>query len=396
MKKVFSCLLAIGFVFLFLLQPPPIRADDSITLYFFWSQGCPHCSQEKIFLAKMQAKYPQLVIKDFEVSANQENLNLLKKVGQKLNLKTAGLVPLTTVGENHILGFLNEETTGRQIEEAIQCAIQNHCPDLVAELITPAIAPKKTVALPETLHLPILGEVKTKNLSLPLLTIMIGLLDGFNPCAMWVLLFLISLLLGMKDRQRMWLLGIAFIIASALVYFLFLAAWLNLFLFLGLIIWVRIIIGLAALTAGGCSFRDYFVNKEGGCEITADKKRQRIFEKIKIISQKKNFWLALGGMVILAFAVNLVELVCSAGLPAIYTQILSLNQLTRLQYYGYLLLYILFFMADDLLIFFIAMTTLKAVGIENKYARLSRLIGGSLMLLIGLLLIFKPEVLMFG
>ncbi len=394
MKRVFLYLLAVGCAFLFFLGPTQVRADKPVTLYFFWSKGCSHCAEEKVFLAQMQTKYPELIIRDFEISTNQENLNLLRTVAQKINVRGGG-VPLTVVGENHVLGFLNEQITGRQIEEAIQCAIQNRCPDLVADLVASPPSQKKA-ALPETLHLPILGEIKTKNLSLPTLTIIIGLLDGFNPCAMWVLLFLISLLLGIKDRRRMWLLGIAFIIASALVYFLFLAAWLNLFLFLGLIIWVRIIIGLAALTAGGYSLRDYWLNKEGGCEVVADKKRQRIFEKIKTVTQKKNFWLALGGMVFLAFAVNLVELVCSAGLPAVYTQILSLNQLARWQYYGYLLLYILFFMADDLFVFFVAMTTLRAIGIEHKYARLSRLIGGSLMLLIGLLLIFKPEVLMFG
>lgn len=395
MKRVFLSLLAACFAFLFFLGPTQVRADQPVTLYFFWSQGCPHCADEKVFLAKMQAKYPELIIRDFEISTNQKNLNLLSQVAQKVNVQ-GGSVPLTVVGENHVLGFLNEEITGRQIEEAIRCALANHCPDLVADLEVSVGEPKKSATVPETLHLPLIGAVKTKNLSLPLLTLIIGILDGFNPCAMWVLLFLISLLLGMKDRQRMWLLGIAFILASASVYFLFLAAWLNLFLFLGLIIWVRIIIGLAALIAGGYNLRDYFLNPEGGCETLKDEKREKIFARLKKIIQKKYFWLALAGMILLAFAVNLVELVCSAGLPAIYTQILSLNQLSRLQYYGYLLLYILFFMADDLFVFLVAMTTLRAIGIEHKYARLSRLIGGSLMLLIGLLLIFKPEVLMFG
>ena len=102
------------------------------------------------------------------------------------------------------------------------------------------------------------------------------------------------------------------------------------------------------------------------------------------------------GIILLAVAVNLIELVCSAGLPAIYTQILSLATLDRWQYYLYLLLYILIFMLDDLIVFFIAMITLKAVGIENKYVRFSRLIGGILITIIGLLLLFKPEILMFG
>lgn len=200
----------------------------------------------------------------------------------------------------------------------------------------------------------------------------------------------------MKDRKRMWILGSAFIVTSASVYYLFLAAWLNLFLFIGFIFWVRIAIGTVALGAGFYNIRDYIVNKQGGCKVMGNEKRQKIFKRIRDITQKQHFLLALGGMIILAVMVNMIELVCSAGLPAIYTQILSLSQLPSWQYYLYLAFYVLIFMFDDLLIFFTAMITLRAVGIEGKYSRYSHLIGGILMSIIGILLIFKPELLMFG
>lgn len=223
-----------------------------------------------------------------------------------------------------------------------------------------------------------------------------GALDGFNPCAMWTLLFLISLLLGMKDKKRMWILGATFIVASASVYFMFMAAWLNLILFLGLVIWVRIIIGLIAMIGGGYSLKEFIFNKNSGCKITGNEKRQKVFDKMRLAIQQNSLWLALGGIILLAFAVNLVELICSAGLPAVYTQILALNQMNNWQYYLYILLYILFFMIDDLLLFFVAMFTLQMTGITTKYARFSRLIGGLIMLAIGLMLIFKPGWLMFG
>ena len=248
----------------------------------------------------------------------------------------------------------------------------------------------------ESLTLPIIGTIQTANLSLPLLSVIIGLIDGFNPCAMWTLLFLISLLLSMKDRRRMWILGTVFIITSAFVYFLFLTAWLNFFMILGFVLWVRITVGLVALGAGFYSLRSYYQNKEGGCKVIEGEKRQKAFEKLKKITQERDFLLALFGIILLALAVNVVELVCSAGLPAVYTQILSLSNLSPWQNYTYILIYILFFMIDDLFIFAVAMITLRAVGIQNKYARLSRLIGGILMLIIGTLLLFKPELLMFG
>jgi len=153
---------------------------------------------------------------------------------------------------------------------------------------------------------------------------------------------------------------------------------------------------MVALGAGGLNLKEYLTNKTGGCKVTGDEKRRKIFDRIKDITQNKQFIVALFGIVLLAFAVNLVELVCSAGLPAIYTKVLTMSNLPTWQYYIYLLFYILIFMLDDMFIFFTAMVTLHAVGIQSKYARVSHLIGGIMMFVIGLLMLFKPELLMFG
>ena len=208
---------------------------------------------------------------------------------------------------------------------------------------------------------------------------------------MWVLIFLIGLLLGMDNRRRMWTLGTVFIVASGVVYFIFMAAWLNLILFLGFIIWVRVVIGFIALLSGAYNVREYYINKSGACKVTGSERRQKIFAKLKDLTHKKKFWLALGGIILLAFAVNLVELICSAGLPAIYTQVLTLTNLPKWQYYLYLLLYIFIFMLDDLIVFIIAMVTLKVTGISGKYSRYSSLVGGIIMIIVGALLILRPE-----
>ena len=372
--------------------------DEEINVYFFWAHGCPHCSNEKPFLEKLDQKYDNLKVHSFEVTGNKDNAELLIKTGKKLNTNVSG-VPFTVVGDHYFSGWYDEQTTGAAIEEAVQCVLQNGCYDTVGSLIDPKISDtgyKDQRKIPEKINLPILGEVEVKNFSLPILTILIAGLDGFNPCAMWVLLFLISLLLGMEDKKRMWILGIAFIASSAFVYFLFMSAWLNLFLFLGFILWVRIVIGLVALIAGGYNLKEYFTNKSGKCKVTDDEKKRKVFEKLKDTTQEKQFWLALGGIIILAFAVNLVELICSAGLPAIYTQILALTPMENWQYYAYLSFYIFIFMLDDLVIFFIAMTTLQMTGVTTKYSRMSRLAGGIVMLIMGVLLLFRPEWLMFG
>jgi len=398
MKTIFYLLIALFFVATPLAGGfIPAHAAEEVNLYFFWGEGCPHCAKEKPFLEKLNQKYPQLNIHELEVWGNRENLKLMIEFGKKLDATVSG-VPFTVVGEHYISGWMDESYTGGQIEEAIQCAIENSCRDIGNEIANgKADTAKEAVSkIPEKLTLPFVGEIQTKNLSLPVLTLIIGALDGFNPCAMWTLLFLISLLLGMGDRKRMWILGGIFIATSAFVYFLFMAAWLNLLLFLGFVFWVRIMIALVAIGGGGYYLKEYFTAEDTTCKVTGTEKRQKVFEKIRKIAHESHFLLALAGMILLAFAVNLVEAICSAGLPVVYTQILSLSGLAKWQYYLYICLYIFIFMLDDLIVFFAAMITLRMTGLSTKYSRFSHLIGGAVMVIIGLLLIFKPELLMFG
>jgi len=401
MRKLTSLILIVTFLFSLFSSLPlaqETNQNNDVNLYFFWAEGCPHCSAEKAFLDKLEQRYENLNIHMSEVTKNQENADLLAKVGKELNADISG-VPFTVVGKQYFIGWYNEETTGRAIEDAVQCAIKNHCTDVVSGLVTPITQKEQPInskTIPEKLNLPILGEVETKNVSLPVLTILIGALDGFNPCAMWVLLFLISMLFGMQNKKKMWIFGSVFIAASAFMYFLFMTAWLNIFLFLGFIFWVRLAIGGIAIWAAYYNLKEYITNPSSGCKVTGEKKRQRVFEKLKKIIQEKHFVIALFGLIALAFAVNLVELICSAGLPVVYIQILALNNLPLWQYYSYIISYIFVFMLDDLIVFFVAMYTLQLTGISTKYVRLSHLIGGIIMLIIGILMIFMPELLMFG
>lgn len=214
---------------------------------------------------------------------------------------------------------------------------------------------------------------------------------------MWVLLFLISMLIGMKDKRRMWTLGITFLLTSALIYLLFMLAWLNVANLLTSISFVRLLIGLVAICGAFVNLYGYFKNrKSDGCSVVDDKKRNKIFDRIKKFTGEKNFFLAIIGVMALAVSVNIVELACSAGLPVIFIEILSINNLTLIEEIIYIGLYMLFFLLDDFIIFFIAMRTMELTGFSTKYGKLSKLVGGILLLLVGLLLIFKPEWLMFN
>ncbi len=403
-------------VVLFILSfAKPISANEILNIYFFWGQGCPHCEKEKEFLEEIKKDYENIKIYDFEIYNHGENILLLQKINSELGMRIDG-VPFIIIGDQQFVGY-SEQLTPQELKNRIDYCLNNNCKDEVSKILginpiseNPNINnsdngenisdnPDENNHAPinnKEINLPFLGKINISSFSLPILTIIMGGLDGFNPCAMWTLLFLISLLLGMKDRKRMWILGTTFIIASASVYFLFMAAWLNLILFLGFIIWIRILIGLVALGGGTYNLKKYFVNKSGVCKVAGDEKRQKVFEKLKKVTESQSFWLAFAGIILLAFAVNLVELICSAGLPTVYTQVLTLSNLENWQYYFYIFLYIFIFMLDDLIVFFIAMITLEMTGITTKYAKISKLIGAILMIIIGLLLIFKPELLMFG
>jgi thiol-disulfide isomerase/thioredoxin len=418
MRKIFTILSLSIFIFFGSLSIS--EATNKVDAYLFYGNGCPHCAKEIKFFNSIKDKYPDLNVTGYEVYYSQENSLLMQKVANYLGAEGGG-VPFLIIGDKYFVGF-GEESSPVEIESRINECLVGQCsnnvggilgfkneevnPMIQEESINTEISNEDVIPYKEIntelkenekiIKLPFLGNTNIHKLSLPVLAILMGLLDGFNPCAMWTLLFLISLLLGMNNRKRMWTLGVAFIVASASVYFIFMSAWLNLVLFLGLIIWVRLAIALLALFGGSYSIREFFTSTTNGCKVTGSEKRQKVFEKLKNIVKQNNLWIALGGIILLAFLVNLVELICSAGLPAVFTQVLAMNNLSTWGYYSHILLYIFFFMIDDLFVFFIAMITLKMTGITTKYAKYSHLIGGILMVIIGVLLVFKPEWLMFG
>ena len=418
MKKI---LFIISF-FIFGFSPffAQCQAQDKINLYFFYGDGCPHCEKEDVFLKKLENENENIKIFRYETWHNKENQEFLAKLGQELDIVIRG-VPVLIIGDQAITGYYNDEITGKKIKSIINDYAKTGCDDVVAlvingENISQSCAHGCEIGDSECIHdcgcsadlnneqknnntvtVPFLGEINPQNFSLPVLTIIMAAIDGFNPCAMWVLLFLINLLLNMKSKAKMWTLGSVFIVSSGLVYYLFLAAWLNVVLFIGFVVWIRLLIAGVAVLSGVYHLQDYFKNRnQGGCKVTGSKSRQKVFKNLHKIVLEKRFIFPLLGIIVLAVLVNMVELLCSAGIPAVYVPILTLADLPVWQFYSYLFLYVLVFLLDDLIVFFIAMKTLRLKATDSKYIRYSGLVGGAILVIIGLLLIFKPGWLMFG
>lgn len=392
MKKLKLLLLTI-----LLIIPITINAKEKVNLYLFHSETCSHCQEEIKFLEEIEKKYDNLKIHLYEVTKNKDNMNKMMDIKQKLKIDSPN-VPFTVIGNYYYIGF------GEGIKEGIEDLIEKYSNEQETNMIKPILEGKEIPKLKmingdiDTIN--IIGKkIDPKKLSLPALSVLLGAVDGFNPCAMWVLIFLISMLFNMKDKKKMWFLGITFLTTSAIIYMIFMFAWLGITTtLLTKATWFRYLIALVALIGAFLNLKSFYksIKKGSGCEVVNNKKRKKIMEKIKTITTEKSLILATIGVIVLATSVNVIELACSAGIPVLFTNVLALNNLTNFQTIIYVLIYILFFLIDDIIVFVIAMLTLNIKAISTRYTKYSHLIGGILMLIIGLLMLLKPEWLMFN
>ena len=349
--------------------------ENKVNLYLFYGQECPHCEEERNWLKDIEEKYKEVLnIYYYEVWHDTNNAKIMEDVSKELLIDKKS-VPLTIIGDKYYIGY--SSAIGSRIESKIK---------EYAELEDD-----------NEISIPILGKVNIKKVSIPLVAVILGFIDGFNPCAMWILLFLINLLFGMNNKKRAWVLGITFLLISGLVYFLSMIG-INFVLGIATIKWMKIAIAIFILVAGILNFRKYLKirKEEAGCTVVDDKKRKKLISKMKNIIKTKSFGLSLIGIIVLAATVNLIEMACSLGFPVVFNELLTVNNVIGITKIIYLLIYIFFYMIDDMVVFAISMITLEATGITNKYNKLCTLISAIIMIIMGLLLIIKPDWLMFN
>ncbi len=243
----------------------------------------------------------------------------------------------------------------------------------------------------DLIELPLFGSVRASDMGLPLFTFVVGLIDGFNPCAMWILVFLLSVLVNIKDRRKIILIAGTFVVVSGLAYFAFMAAWLNLFMLIGLARPAQVILGVFALLIGAINIKDFFAFKKGVSLSIPESSKPGLYKRVREIVSAKYLTAALTSVIVLAVIVNMVELLCTAGLPALYTQILTMQELPAWKNYLYLALYIVAYMLDDTLLLTIVVITLSNRKLQEKEGRWLKLISGLVIFALGIVMIFKPE-----
>ena len=371
--------------------------SQPIDIEVFVREGCPHCVKAEAFLAVLKQEQPELRIVIRDVLKEPAALERLKRLAENLGVAMVS-VPTFNVGEQLIVGFSDEASTGQIIRNSLArahpqsrktidsggCKAEE---SLSCEASTLSPAPE-----PETFAVNFFGHsVTLDQVGLPLFTLAMGLLDGFNPCSMWVLILMISLLAPMNSRSRMLAIAGTFVAVEGIAYFIFMAAWLNLFLLIGLSRVSEIIIAALALLAGAINLKDFWALGWGVSLSIPAAAKPGIYARMRRILQAENLTVALLGTVALAILVQIVEFMCTSGFPALFTRILTLKQLDSLSYYGYLLLYDLAYMLDDVIVLAIGVITLSQRRLQEKEGRWLKLVSGLVMVGLGIYLLLIPH-----
>jgi glutaredoxin len=343
-------------------------ASAKTKIEVYTRSGCPHCAEARPFLQQLAAERSDLSIVEHDVARDGDALERLRVLSARAGIATPG-VPTFVIGERVMVGF-DAATTPARIRAALE----------------ETAAPEP----PDSLELPLVGLVDVAGLGLPLFTALVGLVDGFNPCATWVLLFLLAMLANLRSRSRMALIAGTFVVVSGAVYFAFMAAWLTFFMVIGISQPVRILIAAVALFIGAVNVKDFFAMGRGSSLGISEAAKPGFYRRVREILHADDLAGAMLGIVTLAFLVNLIELLCTAGLPALYTAILTSQGLPSWQYYAYLALYIAAYMLDDAVLVTIGVATLGRRKLQERGGRWLKLLSGLVILALGALLLVRP------
>lgn len=371
-----------------------VRADDrwvmagpdgqpQIQFYFFWSLTCPHCADAHPHIAALPQARPWMQLHELELSRNADNARLFAALVDQLNAQgQAGVPAFLFCGELHF-GWDGPASVGALLQQRLDAC---H-----ARVLADKSPIESQPVTSERIEIPLIGPVDAASLSLPALTLVLAGLDAFNPCAFFVLLFLLSMMAHQKSRARMLLIGGVFVTISGLMYFAFMAAWLNVFQLFGHLVWVTLAAGTLAVLVGVINVKDFFWFERGISLSIPEAKKPDLFRRARTILVAEHLPAMLAATAFLAIAANFYELLCTAGFPMVYTRLLTLADLSAGGRYGYLALYNLIYVLPLAAIVAVFAHTLGARKLTEREGRLLKLMSGLMMLGLGALLLVAPE-----
>jgi len=364
-------------------------AADASRIELFVREGCPHCAQAEAFLEQLGRERPQLTISVRDVQQDPAAMTRLQELVQDTGAGVAR-VPAAYVNGQLILGYSVEAGTDKLIRSAlaggrVARAAAHDASSCEAE---ESVSCSAGAAAKEDFAVSLFGRTLTlDDVGLPAFSIVLGLLDGFNPCSMWVLLLMISLLAPLNDRKRMLAIAGTFVLVQGLAYFAMMAAWLNLFLFIGASRASQVAIALVAIAAGLINLKDFFAFGRGITLSIPEAAKPGIYQRMVRILRAPTYAAAIGATIVLALLVQIVEFMCTSGFPALFTRILTLRGLETGAYHGYMLLYIVAYMLDDLVVLGTGVVLLSRRRLQEREGRVLKLVAGLVMVGLGLFLL---------
>ena len=365
--------------------PEDEDGNPEVAFYFVYSETCAYCAKAKPFIDYLESEYDWLRMNRISAeAATQEEIHLVLELADEIGEDIVG-VPTYLFCEQMDGGFDSADGKGADLEQGLLSCYES----IAADGGITSNVPDED----DDLSVPVLGDIDADRVSLPIFTIAIAGLDAFNPCAFFVLLFLLSLLVHARSRWRMALVGGVFVVMSGVMYFAFMAAWLNVFLVTGQLRWVTTVAGAIALVIALFNMKDYFAPDSAGSLSIPDAAKPGLFARMRKLTTGDAMPTVLAGTIALAFVANSYELLCTAGFPLVFTRVLTLNDLTTSTYYGYLVLYNIVYVIPLLVIVGVFVWTLGSRKLSEREGQFLKLMSGMMMLGLGLLLLIRPALL---
>ncbi len=356
------------------------RSKASHQILYFWGIGCPFCERLKPQLEQLAADFPEIMLRDYEVYYDRANQQLFLETTNKYGIDSHS-VPLTLIGERHWIGY--REHFPDEMRDEIKKLLGN------ADVLGPTSA-----AANNTISVPLFGDINIGTMPLVLTTVLIAFVDGFNPCSIWLLTILLGILLHTRSRRKIIIVGLAFLLTTAAGYGAFMLGLLNVFLFVGYVGWIKVIVGLIALTFALVNIKDYFWFQQGVSFTISDKHKPGIFKRMRnIINKDMSTAGMVGATIIMALGVTLVELPCTAGFPVIWSNIVAQQGVKGIEFALLFVIYLIIYLGVEIVILATAVITLKKSVFEEKHGRILKLISGVIMLVLAYGIVFAYDTL---
>lgn len=370
-------------VVLLALVPSAAGADDpagEVTLTLFWGDGCPHCEAERAWLEEAEQAYPTLRVVEYEVWYDEDNRAVLEDTARRLGFEVSG-VPTTVIGDRYWIGF--SEEIRAELEDAIEAASDGSA--------TGGSGGDGSTDARSTVDVPLVGDVAVGADSLVFSTLVIGFVDGVNPCSLWVITVLLAIVVRTRSRRRVLAIGTTFLLVTAAMYAVYIAGIYSAMSVIDHLGVVQAVVAGVAGVFGIVSVKDYFAYKQGLSFTIPDSSKPGIYRRMRAAAGQRALVPALAATAVLALGVSLLETPCTAGFPVLWTGLLAAGDVGTTEAVLLFALYMLPFLVDELLVFGAAVITLRATKMQERHGRLLKLVAGAMMLALAGTVLVRPE-----